>query len=1523
MRKLFRHSISRRLMAGVLLFGLAVNAMANPQGMSVQGGSATVTINGSQLTINTSQNAFLNWQSFNIAAGETTIFQQPSASSIVWNRINDQNPSQIFGSLHANGVVVLLNSSGFYFGPNSFVSAAGLVVSTANCLPQQNSGGSWEFNGPPPLASIVNYGQIQIGHGGSAFLIADRIENHGTINAPGGSVGLAAGQTVLLSERPDGRGMSMAVTLPQGSVDNEGQLIADGGTIAMNARVVNQNGFIQANSVQNHNGTIELVASDQLNLGADSQILAHGDDSTPGSSGGSVTLKSDDSFSDNVGSQIITAGGIQGGNGGNVEISAPNILSLNSSVDAGAQAGWAGGLFALDPINIILGNSGTTSGGTSGTIDGSGNGPGTLNVNVNSAFQNITAGQILLEASGNITLNANTTWNLYSSTGNRTSGQLILEAGGDILFGNNSRITDVNNANLNVPNNWAVTLYAGYNFASHAVQSGVGNIYLNNNSGSDTTGGGSIQTGLGSINLTAGNDILIGSGFVRTTSGGSITATAMAGSVNTGSYAFGYAFSSADPNITIGSQGTGGISTETGGNVTITAGKDIISFLPSQNNGVLTDAGSGAFGPGNVTLTAGGNIEGHFVVANGLGIIHAGDNAGLTGGDANADGSEPRELALSLASGGWIVNAVNDINLQEVRNPNGIFNAVDPSSSSYHHFNYALDAFVNLVAGNAVQLGDSASLPRASDEDIPIIFPAILNVSAGAGGVTFNGGADPYNKLILFPSAQGSLIINTTGGGSLSANISANADGSPGVFSLIVSDSALSQFNVNINSDTFGLTDHAPTPIHQDHPTPIELNISGDMNNVLLGAPEAAQINVVGDMHNSRFQGMNLAADPNESVQVQVREIDGTMGTATVHPGLTSIDVGQTAKANMENKGLLNPATDAGLHVGGNIANRSEFTTVLVSTPPRLDSLGLAYPPSPAAGHFFYDSRTGQLTFQGPLTDQTLSALSDLVVQAVDAQGQLRFDSQGNPILEHVNVLDPGTALGTLGPNALALQAEYALEGNVPTSLDSGYVLGGGGRFNITARNLDLGSTLGIVSAGPAYNSALNLGRGADINVNLTGDLNMFSTTISSLSGGNIMVNVAGTVNVGSSVFIGNSGNPRGIFTSERSDVTVIAGSDINVNGSRIAAYNGGNVFVESLNGNVNAGSGGSGYVTVQGFAVDPITHEIIADAATIPGSGILATSFPDSPNPVGNILVETPNGSVIANGGGILQLALNGVDSSASTVTVLAGYELRDSNGNAVSAAAAAAPAVQMLSESAPGANDPARTVVINGDRLQVSATVWPLLLSLLGLPANDSQVININVSADQAGFETAVLGDGTGLANYNFMSLASAGRNIDASGSGVIGSSVLLKASGDIIGAIFARNNLNISAVQNVNVTALSEGTASVSGGSLGSSEIIGIGGVNVSGDASAATLLSNNQITGDTGGQSGFAQGTAANAASQSATSEDVAKTAETSDDQTDDEKKKEGKGIALAQKTGRVTVILPSKNSAKSQTPDPGT
>src|SRR5215469_52923 len=270
----------------LLILLLPSAALANPQGMTVVAGSATAHSSGSQLTVTASQGAFLDWRTFNIQSGETTTFIQPSPGSIVLNRISDSGPSQIWGNLNANGTVILANAHGFYFGPNSMIKVGGsFIATTAPITPDLGAGASWQLTGMPPLASIVNYGKVEVGPNQSLFLIAEHLENHGELKAPGGSIGLAAGQEVLLSERPDGRGLSATVKLPAGSVDNTGTIVADAGTIALHAQVVNQSGIIQADSVKQQNGVIELVASDEVNLGATSQLIARGDDSLTGSSG--------------------------------------------------------------------------------------------------------------------------------------------------------------------------------------------------------------------------------------------------------------------------------------------------------------------------------------------------------------------------------------------------------------------------------------------------------------------------------------------------------------------------------------------------------------------------------------------------------------------------------------------------------------------------------------------------------------------------------------------------------------------------------------------------------------------------------------------------------------------------------------------------------------------------------------------------------------------------------------------------------------------------------------------------------------------------------------------------------------------------------------------------------------------------------------------------------------------------------------------------------------------------------------
>ncbi len=1518
-----------RLIAGVLLLSSGWHATANPTGMTVQSGSASPpAVNGSTLTITTSQSAFLNWKTFNIAAGETTIFNQPSAYSVVINNIHDSNASQIYGSLQANGLVVLMNASGFYFGPNAFVKTGGLIVSTANCIPPQNSGGSWQFNGPPPLKSIVNYGQIQVGQNGSAFLIADDVENHGSISAPGGTVGLASGQTVLLSERPDGRGMSMQVTLPQHSVNNYGTLTADAGTIEMNAQVVNQNGLIQANSVQNQNGVIELVASDQLNLGANSKISAHGDDSSAGSSGGSVTLQSGNNFSDSVGSQIDVSGGAQGGNGGNVEISAPNILSLNSSMNAGAQAGWSGGEFLLDPVNIVLGTS--TAGGA---------------INVNTAFAGFS--QILLQASGTITLNAGAAWNLSASSG-LTSGQLTLEAGGNIIFQNGSSISD--------GNNWSVALDAGYNFVNNTILYGQGSILLNG-------GNGSIQTSAGNINLEAGQNILVGSGYVITTGGGSVSAQALAGNIDTGSDAQGYFFQANASSLSQAynlSDGLGGISTGAGGNVKLIAGGNVTSVLPvSVGTGKIgfvddgstltsiasghTDfstAGSGAYGSqlGNVTIVAGGNVTGNYLVANGTGRIFAGvqmdangnpvvDSSGNyvlgTSGSAGTDVNK-NALALSLINGGWNVTAAQNIYLQEVRNPNGVFDT--KGGTAYNHlFNYGLDDYVDLNAGNMVQLGASSStLPRSTQ--VPVVYPSILNITAGDGGVILNGDST-YNQLILFPSPEGSLTINTTG--SLKSGLPSSG-GAPQTFNLIVSDSGKSQYK---SSGDFGLNDHAATPVHLNSETPLELNIGGDMDFVLLGAPEAAQINVVGDMNNSRFQGMNLNPDD-----------------------ITSINVGLTAKENMENSGFLNPATDSSLVVGGDINNRSIFTDITGVTPEEAanlvylsESVNNSISAATLASSFYYNPATQTLIYQnitGASLLNVLNLLNNLTVQEY-INGVPQWENPptpgGTPPFDTIPLPAPNTVSVFGNPNtpgtvAYALLSEYNLLGAIPNNATAnGLIIGGGGTFTINAANMDLGTSAGIRSVGPLDDPALAnyFLQGANINVNLTGNLDMFSTTISSLNGGDVDVNAGGIINVGSPIFTGNDQFARGIFTAAKSDVTVVAGGDINLNGSRIAAYDGGNVTVESLHGNIDAGSGANGYVNVEEIYVDPHTREIFTTTEAIPGSGILATTFPPPlpgsifpslNNVVGNILVEAPEGDINAGLGGIIQVPLNGVDSPNATVEVLSGYELRDAHGNRVLA--------DNLANGTPVPVFDAQNVVSLGSTIQVTpaGTGTPVSLTQIldanGNPLLDSsgnplyvktldasqQIVEfvgnkiqpyLNSIGNSVSVTEPLDASGHPYPNGQGDPILVLGRSIDIGGSGIIAQNAVLKATGGIRGVIFSAHNIVLDSTGPIIVIALGR-SIQVNGPVSPISELIAPSVTAPTADPSTIQSQDAN------GGGSTFSQGTTANATSQAASNNNASQTTTSSDQDNDDDKKKKKEEVALAQKVSRVTVILPAKS-----------
>jgi filamentous hemagglutinin family protein len=326
-------------------------ASANPTGPEVVGGQATVSgLGTSHVTITqASQRAIINWQQFNIAPNEVTQFIQPNVRAIALNRILDQNPTQILGSLRANGTVILLNQNGVLFGPNAQVNVGGLIASSLNISNANFMAGHYLFQGTGIEGQVTNMGAINASHDG-VYLLAPNVVNSGVIRSPQGNIVLAAGATAYLSNRPDGRGFLAELKAPVGQALNLGELVADGGRVTLAGRVVNQSGLVQANSVRQHKGKIELYASESLTLGSGSRTLAKGGQDGV-SHGGTILAIADKQKGSAIferGATIDVSGGAVGGHAGFVELSGSRV-GLGGRFIGTAKSGYRGGRLLIDP----------------------------------------------------------------------------------------------------------------------------------------------------------------------------------------------------------------------------------------------------------------------------------------------------------------------------------------------------------------------------------------------------------------------------------------------------------------------------------------------------------------------------------------------------------------------------------------------------------------------------------------------------------------------------------------------------------------------------------------------------------------------------------------------------------------------------------------------------------------------------------------------------------------------------------------------------------------------------------------------------------------------------------------------------------------------------------------------------------------------------------------------------------------------------------------------------------------------
>src|SRR5215210_3205691 len=262
------------------------SALAGPNGATVVGGSVSVQNQGTaNVTVNQfSDKAIINWRMFDIGVGEKTTFAQPNSNSIALNRVTGGlGPTQILGSLSANGKVFVVNRDGIIFGPGAVITTAGFLATTSDIKNADFMAGGYNFQIPGrPDASIVNQGTITATNGGFAALVAPGVRNTGTITATLGTIGLAAGNTFSLDFYGDrlitlGVGDQIATQVKdvvtgqtlKALVTNDGKLKANGGRVELTAAaarqvvdaVINTSGVIEANSVGTKGGMIVLGAA--------------------------------------------------------------------------------------------------------------------------------------------------------------------------------------------------------------------------------------------------------------------------------------------------------------------------------------------------------------------------------------------------------------------------------------------------------------------------------------------------------------------------------------------------------------------------------------------------------------------------------------------------------------------------------------------------------------------------------------------------------------------------------------------------------------------------------------------------------------------------------------------------------------------------------------------------------------------------------------------------------------------------------------------------------------------------------------------------------------------------------------------------------------------------------------------------------------------------------------------------------------------------------------------------------------
>lgn len=335
----------------------AIDALTTPTGENLVAGNATFNrpVEG-QLNVNQSTaRAIINWDNFDIGKNATTEFIQPGATSLAVNRVvgADDDPTQILGTLKANGRVLVSDRNGVLFGKDSTVDVNGIIATTGDVVNADvTDGGDLTITGATD-GEIINRANITAADAGLVALVGPTVKNSGTINAKMGRVALASGSQATVDFFGDNL-IELAVDsdTEHALIENRGDIYAEGGRVSMATRVakdivdntINTSGIVDVSSITQEADRIVLAGAEDTTVRG--KLLANSE-----VAGGRISIDSGDIAVKN--NALIEANSSFDGPAGDVTLTAENSIDTQGKIHAnGEEDGGRVGITAGDNVNV-------------------------------------------------------------------------------------------------------------------------------------------------------------------------------------------------------------------------------------------------------------------------------------------------------------------------------------------------------------------------------------------------------------------------------------------------------------------------------------------------------------------------------------------------------------------------------------------------------------------------------------------------------------------------------------------------------------------------------------------------------------------------------------------------------------------------------------------------------------------------------------------------------------------------------------------------------------------------------------------------------------------------------------------------------------------------------------------------------------------------------------------------------------------------------------------------------------------